>query len=125
MISIQCQECYDAEERYSPSVARWGSPTLNLIGNATAYRLKMSVDNFQFTKQLLATSGTDTTRCIEPRFLERPFTTNFQQLQNDSRMNAKFACEFDELEYDNLENQILLYCLHRCSNWTIIDSKKK
>jgi len=39
-------------------------------------------------------------------------------------MNAKFACEFDELEYDNLENQILLYCLHRCSNWTIIDSKK-
>jgi len=48
----------------------------------------------------------------------------FQQLQNDSRMNAKFACEFDELEYDNLENQILLYCLHRCSNWTIIDSKK-
>ena len=47
-----------------------------------------------------------------------------QQLQNDARSNAKFACEYDELEYDNLENQILLYCLHRCSTWTIIDSKK-
>ena len=47
-----------------------------------------------------------------------------QQLQNDARSNAKFACEYDELEYDNLENQILLYCLHRCSGWTIIDSKR-
>ena len=47
-----------------------------------------------------------------------------QQLQNDARSNAKFACEYDELEYDNLENQILLYCLHRCSTWTIIDSKR-
>ena len=47
-----------------------------------------------------------------------------QQLQNDARLNAKFACEYDELEYDNLENQILLYCLHRCSGWTIIDSKR-
>ena len=47
-----------------------------------------------------------------------------QQLQNDARANAKFACEYDELEYDNLENQILLYCLHRCSDWTIINSKR-
>jgi len=47
-----------------------------------------------------------------------------QQLQNDARKSAKFACEFDELEYNNLENQILLYCLHKCSDWTIIDSKK-
>ena len=101
LISIQCQECYDAEERYSPSVARWGSPTLNLIANATAYRLKMSVDNFQFTKQLLATSGTDTTRCIEPRFLERPFTTNFQQLQNDvdtQEIIEKFRYQGYEIE---------------------------
>ena len=47
-----------------------------------------------------------------------------QQLQNDARSNAKFACEYDELEYDNFENQILLSCLHRCSTWTIIDSKR-
>jgi len=47
-----------------------------------------------------------------------------QQLQNDARANAKFACEYDELEYDNLENQILLYCLHKCRDRTIIDSKR-
>ena len=47
-----------------------------------------------------------------------------QQLQNDARSNAKFACEYDELEYDNLENQILLYSLHRCSSWTVSSSKR-
>lgn len=47
-----------------------------------------------------------------------------QQLQNDARLNAKFACEYDELEYNNLENQILLYCLYRCRDLTNFDSKK-
>ena len=47
-----------------------------------------------------------------------------QQLQNDARLNAKFACEYDELEYNNLENQILLDCLHRCRNLTVFDSKR-
>ena len=47
-----------------------------------------------------------------------------QQLQNDARLNAKFACEYDELEYNNLENQILLYCLHRCRHLTEFDSKR-
>jgi len=36
-----------------------------------------------------------------------------QHLQNVLRSRPKFACEFDELEYDNLENQILLFCLQR------------
>lgn len=47
-----------------------------------------------------------------------------QQLQNDSRLNAKFACEYDELEYNNLENQILLYCLYQCRDLTNFDIKK-
>ena len=47
-----------------------------------------------------------------------------QQLQNDARLNAKFACEYDELEYNNLENQILLYCLYRCRDLSNFDSKK-
>ena len=101
MISIQCQEPYDASARYSPTEARWGSPTLNLPANITAYRLKMTLDNFCFTKQLTATSGTDTTRDIEPRFLERPFTTNFQQLQNDvdtQEIIEKFRYQAFEIE---------------------------
>jgi hypothetical protein len=79
MIGIQLQESYDPEARYSPNIARYGNPQTNLA----TYRLKMSVDNFCFEKQLLATSGTDTVRNIEPKFLERPFTTNYQQLQSD------------------------------------------
>jgi len=79
MIGIQLQESYDTEARYDASQARYGNPQLNFA----TYRLKMSVDNFCFEKQLLATSGTDTVRNIEPKFLERPFTTNFQQLQTD------------------------------------------
>ena len=101
MIGFQCQEAYDAEGRYSPSGARWGSPTKNLFGNATAYRLKMSIDNFHFSKQLLATSGTNTTRNIEPKFLERPFTTNFVQLQNDvdtQEIIEKFRYKAFEIE---------------------------
>jgi len=79
MIGIQLQESYDTEARYDPQIARYGNPQVNFA----TYRLKMSVDNFCFEKQLLATSGTDTVRNIEPKFLERPFTTNFQQLQSD------------------------------------------
>jgi len=36
-----------------------------------------------------------------------------QHLQNVLKNRAKFACEYDELEYDNLENQILFFCLDR------------
>lgn len=41
-----------------------------------------------------------------------------QQLYHTIRKRPTFACEFDELEYDNLENQILLYCLKFCLNKT-------
>jgi len=41
-----------------------------------------------------------------------------QQLKNFLQNKPKFACEYDELEYDNLENQILLFCLNRSYNIT-------
>lgn len=37
-----------------------------------------------------------------------------QHISNMVRHRPQFACEFDELEYDNLENQIILFCLNRC-----------
>jgi 5-methylcytosine-specific restriction enzyme subunit McrC len=43
-----------------------------------------------------------------------------EQIQLDARLVPKFACEFDELEYDNLENRILLHTLLKCmgmTNW--------
>lgn len=41
-----------------------------------------------------------------------------RQLGHIAKREPVFACEFDELEYDNLENRILLYCLGRCHDIT-------
>jgi 5-methylcytosine-specific restriction enzyme subunit McrC len=47
-----------------------------------------------------------------------------QQTQNFLKNKPIFTCEFDELEYDNLENQIMLFCLHRCYKLTKIKNLK-
>ena len=36
-----------------------------------------------------------------------------QQIQNDTKMNLKFACEYDELSANTLENQIILFILQK------------
>ena len=48
-----------------------------------------------------------------------------QQIINDAKTKLEFACEHDEFEYDNIENQILLYCLQRCYYITINNERKK
>lgn len=37
-----------------------------------------------------------------------------QQIRNDSKFNLHFTCQFDELTANNVENQILLFCLQKC-----------
>jgi|TARA_B110000467_G_C18312910_1_gene479410 5-methylcytosine-specific restriction enzyme subunit McrC len=41
-----------------------------------------------------------------------------EQIQNNMRKNVKFGCQFDELEHNNLENQILLAALSSSHNIT-------
>ncbi len=48
-----------------------------------------------------------------------------QQIINDAKTKLEFACEHDEFEFDNIENQILLYCLERCYYITINKDRKK
>lgn len=48
-----------------------------------------------------------------------------QQIINDAKTKLQFSCEHDEFEYNNIENQILLYCLERCYYVTINDERKK
>jgi len=48
-----------------------------------------------------------------------------QQVLNVIKNKPIFACEFDELEYNNLENQILMFCLNRSYNLTNSDSLRK
>jgi len=48
-----------------------------------------------------------------------------KQILNNMKFNLKFACRFSDLEYDNLENQILLYALRICYKVTKIHHLKK
>ncbi len=47
-----------------------------------------------------------------------------QQIQNFLKNKPVFSCEFDELEYNNLENQIILFCLQRSYKLSKIPSLK-
>jgi len=48
-----------------------------------------------------------------------------QHMINVLENRPQFACEYDELEYDNLENQIILFCLKRCYSSTKIEFLKR
>jgi len=48
-----------------------------------------------------------------------------KQLINDAKTKLQFSCEYDELNYNNIENQILLFCLKRCYYITINEERKK
>jgi len=48
-----------------------------------------------------------------------------EQIQNNMRKNTKFGCQFDELEHNNLENQILLAALGSSHNITNDDELKR
>lgn len=47
-----------------------------------------------------------------------------QNIRNILKNQPLFACEYDELEYDNLENQIILFCLHRAYRLTNSEIRK-
>ena len=53
-------------------------------GGGTYQKIRLSIDNLHFSKQLTATSGKDTSRNITPIFMERPYTGNYKQLQSDA-----------------------------------------
>lgn len=48
-----------------------------------------------------------------------------QQIQNTMKNNVKFACQYDELEQDNLENRILLAALGASHNITKNEELKR
>ena len=48
-----------------------------------------------------------------------------QQFLNVAHKKMQFACEYDELEHDNLENQILRFTLEQCYSLTSNDSLKR
>ena len=104
MISIQCQESYDDNGRFAAEEGQlnnaWNLVTIGAL-NSLDQRTRLAIDNLHFTKQLTATSGTDTSRNIEPIFMERPYTTNYKQLESDAISQfdiEKFRYEGFEIE---------------------------
>ena len=104
MISIQCQESYDDNGRFAAEEGQlnnaWNLVTIGAL-NSLDQRTRLAIDNLLFTKQLTATSGTDTSRNIEPIFMERPYTTNYKQLESDAISQfdiEKFRYEGFEIE---------------------------
>ena len=104
MISIQCQEPYDAEGRYAAEEGQINNvwSVVNPIAYFTGgvyQRTRLAIDNLHFTKQLTASSGTVTDRNIEPIFMERPYTTNYQQLKQD----ALSQLDIEQHRYESFE----------------------
>lgn len=48
-----------------------------------------------------------------------------EQIQNEAKFNLKFSCEYDEFTSNNIENQILLYCMDKCYHLTESNHRKK
>lgn len=47
-----------------------------------------------------------------------------QQILNQAKMTTQFACQYDEFEYDNIENQIILFCLKKIYGVTTNEQQK-
>ena len=101
LVSIQTQDAYDDEGRFDPLANRYGE----IMQNPIEMCVRLSIDNLHFGKQLLAVSGTDTTRNIEPKFLERPTTTNYRQLETDvqsQELIEKFRYQAFDIEGEGI-----------------------
>jgi len=101
MVSIQTQDSYDDNGRYVPESGRYikGTP----IGSDK--RVQLTIDSLRFGKQLTAFSGKNTTRCIQPKFMQRPNTTNYVQLKQD--VLSQLEIEQFRLQGFNVEQEML------------------
>jgi len=55
--------------------------TIHKIWNGT---MAIFIDDLHFKKPLLASTGTDTTRNLEPQFIQRNYILSYDQLRNDA-----------------------------------------
>jgi len=86
LLSFQIQNFYDEFGRYAPEVigVEGESPIDNVgIVKIAGGTFKMSIDDFHFTKPLLAITPTDATRNLTPEFLQRTHIMTYDQLAND------------------------------------------
>jgi len=86
MFGVQLQSQYDDQGRFNP-----GAAAVNESGNSVTWSnilgstRTLTIDAFRFIKPLLVTSGQDTTRNLEPDFLQFPNITVYDQLLNAAK----------------------------------------
>jgi len=102
LMTIHLTLGYDKFQRYSPEAK---GITEDIDFNDTTLikfigaNLKMSMDDFHFTKPLLAIANDATNRDLEPEFLERTHISLFDQLLNDARTEVEKQ-QFEHTQYD-------------------------
>lgn len=102
-VGIQWQLAYDDFGRYNPTGETITSGNFEILANAVGSGYAdLYIDAFRFTKPLLVTSGQDTTRNLEPNFLQRPNISNYWQLKNDVKSQLEIE-KFKHKEY-NIES---------------------
>jgi len=103
MFGVQLQGVYDKYGRFDP-----GKNAINGDGDSLTWAelfgttrvLKM--DGFRFIKPLLATSGQNTTRNLEPDFLQFPDISNYHQLEGAAKSHLEIE-KFKHKEF-NIES---------------------
>jgi hypothetical protein len=83
---VQYQGKYDDHGRFFPLDNVLDTATPNVLwGNLFAEQMTLEMDGFRFVKPLLTGSGQESTRNLEPDFLQRPNITLYHQLQSDAK----------------------------------------
>ncbi len=99
-IGIQWMVSYDEFGRYNPSASILDDSTPEVkFNNVFGGSVNLYIDGFRFTKPLLVTSGQNTTRNLEPNFLQRPNISNYWQLLNDAKSQLEIE-KFQHKEFN-------------------------
>lgn len=103
MFGVQFQGVYDKFGRYDPGKNAIGGDGDSLTWSTLLGSNKvLTIDGFRFIKPLLATSGQNTSRNLEPDFLQFPDITNYHQLEGAAKSHLEIE-KFKHKEF-NIES---------------------
>ena len=103
MFGVQYQPQYDKYGRFNPGKNVIDSDGDSVTwGNILGCNRVLTMDGFRFIKPLLATSGQNTTRNLEPDFLQFPDISNYHQLEGATKSHLEIE-KFKHKEF-NIES---------------------
>lgn len=100
MFGVQLQSQYDDQGRFNP-----GAAVVDEAGNSVTWSnilgstRTLKMDGFRFIKPLLVTSGQNTTRNLEPDFMQFPNITIYDQLLNAAKSQLEIE-KFKHKEFN-------------------------